>query len=120
MSERKKSDMFHGDEPKNRSTDKFQLILGGASTGSLTTSALTPTGGRQHVRIDNINRLSDCKRNDLVEDVAKLHLKFLARYITDVWRRNDLFKLQQRQSHVAHRLLFHNIDSDKPPATLFN
>jgi hypothetical protein len=34
-----------------------------------------------------------------------------------MWRRNDLFKLQQRQIHVAHWLILKYVDSGKARAT---
>jgi hypothetical protein len=74
------------------------------------------TGSHYHIRVDNINRLSASKSNNLVEDVTKLRLKFLVGHIADVWRRNDLFKLQQRQIHFAHWLILKYVDSGKARA----
>jgi hypothetical protein len=48
-------------------------------------------GRHCHIRINDINRIPRRKCNDLVEDIAKLRLKFLSCDITNVWRRNDLF-----------------------------
>ena len=51
----------------------------------------------QHLWIDDVDRLASRKGDDLVENVDKLRLVFLARHISDVRRRDDLFELQQRE-----------------------
>jgi hypothetical protein len=50
------------------------------------------------------------KGDDLVENVTKLRLVLLVSHLANVRRRNNLFKLQQRQIHIPHWLF---LDSSK-------
>src|SRR5262245_35606368 len=76
-----------------------------------------PSVCRYRILIDYVNWSSSRKGDDLVENVAKLRLVFLVSHIANVRRRNNLFKLQQRQIHIPHWLSLKHVDSSKARPT---